>query len=171
MRLLRIESGNRVTIPDDVIRTLRLSPGDRIEVRFPQVFTPARGLGTATQWQHLSNKRLKDAEVLLQSRRCRYSGAVYLGGYAVECALKSAICVLKNLPQLPEEHRTHNLEVLLRATGLTLPDRVVHKFAVVNRWAVNIRYLTKTWNARDAREFLGNVKEIKQWIGREISTR
>ena len=40
---LRIESGNRITIPDDVIRRLRLIPGDRIEVRFPQMLARARG--------------------------------------------------------------------------------------------------------------------------------
>jgi len=171
MRFLRIESGNRITIPDDVIRRLRLIPGDRIEVRFPQMLAPARGLGTATQWQHLSNERLKDAEVLLQSRKRRYNGAVYLGGYAIECALKSAICLLKNLPQLPEEYRTHNLGDLLRATGLTPPPHLTRRFLAVATWTVNLRYLTRRWSAQEARKFLDDVKEVKQWLEMEISSR
>jgi hypothetical protein len=113
MPYLRVESGNRITIPDDVIRQLRLKPGQMVEVRFPAPM-PGRGLGslrskllnevnTATQWRHLANQRLDDATILLASRKRRYNGAVYLGGYAIECSLKSAICILKNLPTLPRE--------------------------------------------------------------------
>jgi hypothetical protein len=37
-----------------------------------------------------SRRRREDAENLL--RNGRWAGAVYLGGYAIECALKSSIC-------------------------------------------------------------------------------
>lgn len=40
--------------------------------------------------QQLASDRILDAEALLAARR--WSGAYYLGGYAVECGLKS--CVL-----------------------------------------------------------------------------
>jgi HEPN domain-containing protein len=39
---------------------------------------------------HVSNERLKDATILLKQKR--YNGAVYLGGYVIECLLKAAIC-------------------------------------------------------------------------------
>jgi HEPN domain-containing protein len=37
-----------------------------------------------------SRRRLEDAETLHKQKR--WMGAIYLGGYAVECALKSLIC-------------------------------------------------------------------------------
>ncbi len=37
--------------------------------------------------QNLANERIKDAEALLMAGR--WSGAYYLAGYAVECALKA----------------------------------------------------------------------------------
>jgi len=82
MPRLRVESGFSITIPSDVVQALRLRVGQSVEVRFPEMPLPAaRGLGTATQWRHLSNQRLEDAQVLLASRKRRYNGAVYLGGY------------------------------------------------------------------------------------------
>jgi HEPN domain-containing protein len=134
---IRVQSNNRITLPANVVNTLGLKPGNHIEVRFPDMPIPTdRGLGSATQWHHLSNQRMEDAVVLLASRKKRYNGAVYLGGYAVECALKSAICVLKNLPSLPESYRTHELEELLHATGLRLPVYLLTKFATINNWSV-----------------------------------
>ncbi|RQH14516.1 HEPN domain-containing protein, partial [Okeania hirsuta] len=37
-----------------------------------------------------SRRRLEDARVLHSQKR--WNGAIYMGGYAVECALKSLIC-------------------------------------------------------------------------------
>lgn len=37
-----------------------------------------------------SRRRLEDAQVLHQQER--WSGVMYLGGYAIECSLKSLIC-------------------------------------------------------------------------------
>ncbi|MBI1927455.1 HEPN domain-containing protein [Candidatus Poribacteria bacterium] len=125
---------------------------------------PERGLGTATQWWHLSNQRLEDAEVLFSSRKRRYNGAVYLAGYAIECALKSAICVLKNLTQLSEEYKTHDFNQLLWSTGLTLPNFLMRKFSTLLDWSITLRYQTKAWGVQDARQFLDNVKEVKQWL-------
>jgi HEPN domain-containing protein len=164
MPKLRVESGFSITIPEDVVQTLRLRVGQSVEVRFPEMAPSAvRGLGTATQWRHLSNQRLNDAEVLLASRKRRYNGAVYLGGYAIECALKAAICALKNLPTLPEDYKTHMLDELFIATGLTLPDDLVMKFCILRDWTVELRYQTKVLNAQDARKFLQYVHFVQQF--------
>jgi HEPN domain-containing protein len=172
MPRLRVESGFSLTIPIDVVQTLRLRVGQGIEVRFPEMPLPIeRGLGTATQWRHLANQRLEDAQVLIASRKRRYNGAVYLGGYAVECALKTAICVLKNLPTLPEYYKTHVLDELLGATGLTLPDNLVMKFCILRDWTVELRYQTKALNAQYARKFLRYAKEVKQWLESETLPR
>ncbi|MBC8230264.1 HEPN domain-containing protein [bacterium] len=170
MPKLRVESGFSITIPIDVVQTLRLRVGRSIEIRFPEMPIPMeRGLGTATQWRHLANQRLEDAQVLIASRKRRYNGAVYLGGYTVECALKSAICALKNLPNLPEDYKTHMLDELLTATGLTLPDNLVMKFCILRDWTVELRYQTKILNAQDARKFLQYANEVKQWLESETS--
>ncbi|MBM3237308.1 HEPN domain-containing protein [Candidatus Poribacteria bacterium] len=166
MPYLRVEAGNRITIPDDIVRQLGLKPGQMVEVRFPAPVT-GRGLGTTAQWRHLANQRLDDATVLLVSRKRRYNGAVYLGGYAIECSLKAAICILKNLPTLPEEYKTHALDDLLTAAGLKLPNHLVRKFLVINSWSVDIRYQASTWKAQDAKKFLEYVREVKQWIEME----
>jgi HEPN domain-containing protein len=158
-----------VTIPDEVVQTLGLRPGREVEVRFPEMPTAERGLGTATQWRHLADQRLEDAQVLLTSRKRRYNGTVYLGGYAIECALKAAICVVKRLPTLPVDYRTHALDELLAATGWDLPPPLRRGFEIVNAWSVDLRYLTRPWSAPDTRRFLEHVREVKQWIETEIS--
>jgi antitoxin component of MazEF toxin-antitoxin module len=168
---LRVEAGCRVTIPDAVVQTLGLRPGREVEVRFPEMPTPERGLGTAAQWRHLADQRLEDAQVLLSSHKRRINGAVYLGGYGIECSLKAAICVVKDLPTLPVEYRTHDLEALLTATGLLLPSELVVKFWTVNVWSADLRYLTKPWKVPEAHRFLENVREVKQWIEMETSPR
>lgn len=172
MPRLRVESGFSITIPGNVVQALRLRMGQSVEVRFPEMSPPTeRGLGNATQWRYLANQRLEDAQVLIASRKRRYNGAVYLGGYTVECALKSAICALKNLPTLPEDYKTHVLDELFVATGLTLPDNLVMKFCILRDWTVELRYQTKALNAQDARKFLQYAKEVKQWLESKTSPR
>ena len=102
--------------------------------------------------QRLVRDRLRDAQVLLAGRR--WTGAYYLSGYAVECALKS--CVIAHLmrtDQLPERHYseqcwTHNLKQLVTLAGLKAdldasaardPDLERH-WDVVKDWNESTRY-------------------------------
>ncbi|HBB88531.1 MAG TPA: hypothetical protein DC047_13040 [Blastocatellia bacterium] len=48
----------------------------------------------------IAEERLKDAEALLAAGR--YDGAIYLGGYVVELALKSCICRILNWKGFPQ---------------------------------------------------------------------
>ena len=71
--------------------------------------------------QRLAIQRLLDAKVLLAARR--WSGAYYLAGYAVECALKACIAKLMKAEEFPdrsfaEKCWTHNLPQLLSLAGL-----------------------------------------------------
>ena len=57
--------------------------------------------------RNIASERLKDAEALLSA--ARYDGAIYLGGYVVELALKNRICVVLNWKdslRLAESFRT-----------------------------------------------------------------
>lgn len=72
----------------------------------------------------LAAARLEDARILLAANR--FDGAVYLGGYAVEIALKARICRTLGWPDFPATRkefeglasfRTHDLDMLLRLSG------------------------------------------------------
>lgn len=65
--------------------------------------------------------RLKDARILLDKKE--YSGAYYICGYALECALKSCIAKKTKKNEFPDlaavrASHTHNLEELIKAAEL-----------------------------------------------------
>jgi hypothetical protein len=104
-------------------------------------------------FQAISRLRLREARVLL--RNGHPTGAYYLLGYAVECALKA--CVAKQMKRfdIPEKDLinkvyTHNLETLLNLSGLkptleldskTGPALAVN-WAIVKDWSEQRRYDT-----------------------------
>jgi hypothetical protein len=55
---------------------------------------------TRQELKDLTRLRLREAEALFQAA-C-YNGAVYLGGYAVEAALKARICRLLGAENYPD---------------------------------------------------------------------
>src|SRR5437660_7111863 len=97
----------------------------------------------------IADERLKDAEALLAAGR--YDGAIYLGGYVVELALKSRICRIlnwKGFPQTRSEFqnylsfKTHNLDVLLALAGAenTIKTTYLVEWSVVATWDPEARY-------------------------------
>ncbi|MBI1924002.1 HEPN domain-containing protein [Candidatus Poribacteria bacterium] len=119
----------------------------------------------------VANERLKDATILL--KQTRYNGAVYWGGYVIECLLKAAICVYLNRDNLPATYRIHELSDLLYYAGLLAFRRVEQsvsaRFADLAAWNVSIRYYGRRFDVQEAREFLDAVKEVRIWILRKIS--
>ena len=116
-------------------------------------------------------ERLRDARVLARRENKRYTGAVYLGGYVIECLLKAAICVEQRTERLPAKYRTHELEALLEATGyrLTMTTEIASKFRIIVGWNVMLRYQGRQYKAQDARTFLANVEVIRQWLLEKMS--
>lgn len=97
----------------------------------------------------IARGRLKDAQVLLDAGR--YDGAIYLGGYVVEIALKNRICkTLKwnGFPQTSSEFqnyqslKTHKLNVLLHLSGVEAKIRAnyVAEWSAVITWDPEMRY-------------------------------
>ena len=97
----------------------------------------------------IARERLKDADALLQAGR--YDGAIYLGGYVVELALKSRICKTlkwKEFPQSRKEFqsyqslKTHDLDVLLSLSGME--DKIKAEYFIewssVAAWDPEARY-------------------------------
>ena len=102
-----------------------------------------------TDLEKIATARIKDAEVLLNARR--YDGSIYLCGYAVEIALKAQICKTLGWSGYPSNKRdfenyqsfkTHNLDVLLRLSGIEQKIKVelFAEWSSVAAWDPEIRY-------------------------------
>jgi HEPN domain-containing protein len=116
--------------------------------------------------QKLSNARIREAKVLFAAGE--YSGAYYLAGYAVECALKA--CFAKNVKRydFPEKGRTdrvfiHDLNALLNHAGLkdemdadTKENAgLAASWEEVLKWSEASRYFV--WTKNQADELLAAV--------------
>lgn len=119
---------------------------------------------SATNLRKLARARLADARALLKARR--YDGAVYLGGYVVEIALKARICRTLRWGGFPEtarefqslaSFRTHDLDVLLALSGRERHVRARHlvDWSALAAWDPEVRYkLPGSVEKRDAEHLL-----------------
>ena len=125
-------------------------------------------------FQNLSALRVREARRLADAGL--YDGAYYLGGLAIECALKSAIARATQRYEFPDKDRTqgaytHKLEGLLRLselkTKLTLAEPHVNDaWARVKSWNVETRYQTGR-EAAEVHEFLDAVagrRGVLRWL-------
>src|SRR5271157_4939437 len=71
-------------------------------------------------FRELAQCRLEEAEVLLRNRK--FSGAYYLAGYSIECALKARLAKQTKRYDFPPEpnfvNSSHNLQQLLDRANL-----------------------------------------------------
>lgn len=135
---------------------------------------------TRADWQQLAEERAKDAQALLAVSQ--WSGAYYLGGYAVECGLKSCVLVhVVGAPELifldkrfSEKCWTHDLEDLVELAGLSAvldaavagnPTLDLNR-RLVSAWSEQDRYRMKT--ELQARELVAAVTDsgngVLPWI-------
>lgn len=96
--------------------------------------------------QRLSNCRLKEARILLKAGE--YSGAYYLAGYAMECALKACFARTVRRFDFPDKDRagkvfTHKLSVLASLANL---DNELAKAAEANSNLAASWNLAKSWS-------------------------
>jgi hypothetical protein len=68
-----------------------------------------------TELRQVAEARLREADHLLD-QGC-FAGAMFLGGCALECFLKLAICTTLRLDGLPWVFKIHDLDVLILYTG------------------------------------------------------
>jgi hypothetical protein len=83
----------------------------------------------STDFTELAQEHLDDARALVNARR--FTGAMYLAGYAVESALKFRICQTLGSEDYPPnaDHRalkSHDLNFLLNYTGRLLEIKEKH---------------------------------------------
>lgn len=104
-----------------------------------------------SEFKSLAAIRLQEAVYLLKGEL--YSGAYYIGGYAVECALKACISRQTRRHDFPDKNRAndswkHDLSALVKTAGLqTFLDEEIRsdtRFAanwnVVRDWSEQSRY-------------------------------
>ncbi|MGH2583348.1 MAG: HEPN domain-containing protein [Dehalococcoidia bacterium] len=122
---------------------------------------------TRGELQQPARMRLREAAVLLRARQ--YSGAYYLCGYAVECALKA--CIAKRtrryeFPDKPTADRawTHDPERLLRAAGLEdlLKEAMIADEDLEWSWTI-----VKDWN--EASRYERHTAQRAQNLYRAVS--
>jgi hypothetical protein len=125
---------------------------------------------TVDELQKIARARLKDATVLLDSKR--YDGAVYLCGYAIELKLKARICRFLRWTEFPSSGRefedykslkTHNLDVLLHLSGVeqTVKLGFLTEWSIVSQWNPESRYqCVGTLAEPDANMMIASTKKL-----------
>ena len=126
--------------------------------------------------QNLALTRLEEVEVLLNNHK--YSGAYYLSGYVIECALKA--CIAKQTQEFDFSDKktvmdsyTHDLEKLVKVAKLEKqlksllndPDFSL-RWSMVKDWSEESRY--QTHNRQEARDIYSAITDpnhgVLQWL-------
>ena len=129
-------------------------------------------------FKDIADQRIQDAEALL--RAGRWSGAYYLAGYAVECALKSIICKRFVAEELPpkgsvDKIYTHDLQNLLSQSQVNFDAARAARpplgpyWDIVKTWTEQSRY--ETISQRRARDMIeatiDNPSGVLTWLKNE----
>ena len=126
--------------------------------------------------KNLALTRLKEVEVLLENSQ--YSGAYYLSGYVIECALKACIAKQTHKFDFPDKKTvmdsyTHDLEKLVKVAKLDtqlkslLSDNVFSVgWLIVKDWSEESRY--QTHDRQKARAIYEAITDpnhgVLQWL-------
>ena len=125
-------------------------------------------------FQDLALVRVREAEALLAAGL--FDGAYYLGGLAVECALKACIAKATQQYEFPDLNRTrrlysHNLDDLLREAELqdlmrNTDTQIRLEWGKVSTWRIESRYRLGV-SESDATEFVRVIaapQGILSWL-------
>ena len=132
------------------------------------------------QFRHAAEARYASACVLQRSEG-HGTDAIYLAGYAVECALKALI--LKRTPAsdyaklikgpLFRSALGHNFDALIRHLrfdcGEQLPANFVNQIRrAAPLWSPSTRYTSARTRMRISARFLAEVEQITTWINERL---
>jgi hypothetical protein len=128
--------------------------------------------------QRLANARIREAKILYKAGE--YSGAYYLAGYAIECALKACFAKGVRRYDFPDRKNagkvfTHKLSELIVLANLNAEllsaIQASSKFSagweLVSKWTEEGRY--STWTRDDAEAIIEAIAEkegVLPWIKR-----
>ncbi len=124
----------------------------------------------------LALTRLKEVEVLLKNYQ--YSGAYYLSGYIIECALKACIAKQTNKFDFPDKKTvmdsyTHDLEKLVKVAKLDKELKLCLndpnfsiRWSMVKDWSEESRY--QKYNRQEALDIYLAITDpthgVLQWL-------
>lgn len=126
-----------------------------------------------------SRRRLEDARALHAQKR--WNGAIYMGGYAVECALKSLICFEERKNNFKDTQvfnklqggNLHNLAVLSdfvnslkRAIALDRTNNYREAWHTVSSLWCNdeLRYSDKSGQEKESQRFIEAVEKLHRLL-------
>ncbi len=131
---------------------------------------------TARDFLKAALQRLATAEAIFETLRINLE-ARYVGGYAVECALKALILertaeadrpdMLYNLTHGAASHRKEVLLGKLRDLGIRLDPELAGRMRRFD-WDTNLRYETGRLDTGETRALLRTAKMICDWSGGQI---
>jgi HEPN domain-containing protein len=125
--------------------------------------------------KNLALTGLEEVEVLLQNRQ--YSGAYYLSGYVIECALKACMAKQTKKFDFPDyktvrESYTHKLEQLVKVAKLDTELKSLNdpdfslRWSTVKDWSEESRY--QTHNKQEALDIYSAITDpnhgVLQWL-------
>jgi hypothetical protein len=130
-------------------------------------------------FQQLAELRLNEAKLLAQHNNP--SGAYYLAGYAIECALKAIIAGQFRANEIPDKGLvndvySHELPKLLRLAGLEAQLKAAYladsdlerRWSIIKNWNEQARY--RTWGEEQATAMIdaingdGQTEGLFQWL-------
>jgi hypothetical protein len=138
-----------------------------------------RTLSQSADFRTLANTRVREARLLLDGSE--WSGAYYLAGYAVECALKARLTRGFRMYRMPDKElvgksHTHDLEALVKLADLNLvlirdgqldPAFDVN-WTTVKDWNEVGRY--EIWTETEAKDMFQAITDrdhgVLQWVKR-----
>lgn len=130
-----------------------------------------------TDLQAVSATRIREAKTLLNAGH--FSGAYYLVGYSVECALKACVARQVRSGDFPDKKLanlafTHDLEQLVAIAGLKpafeadrrANARLDVNWAIVKDWTVETRYRVgiSSTQARDLYSACAGRNGVLPWV-------
>ena len=122
-------------------------------------------------------QRLNAAEVLL--RESLFRDATYLGGYVIECSLKSLVLTrvaVSDREQFTADRfhgrRAHDYTLLvdiLIKQGQTMPAEIRHAIRLSGGlWTVDLRYTPGRGRADEAEAVLAHGRLVLRWVEERI---
>lgn len=120
-----------------------------------------------TQFMMVAQERYADAKALASKKR--WSGAIYLAGYAIECSLKAYLCRMRREPTLSAQYRTHDL-VQLRdaAVAIASDDLVVETLQTLPNWSSVYRYGTRSPGTSTVYDFVSQAGDILRCLSKQM---
>jgi len=130
---------------------------------------------TRRDFQRLADLRAGESAALAKAGK--QQGAYYLGGFAIECALKACVAKQTRRHDFPDKRHanqvfTHDLEDLLKLARLDSPlgkdlkakPELAKNWGVVRGWNGGSRYETSGLKGKDMVVAVNSVDGILEWI-------